>query len=358
MKRPRGIYEKVRGSGEWWIRFADASGRLRREKVGTFEEAETRLKFRKQEAKLGNLPKLAWRKRPVLFRTIAKDALTYADQHKRSAGDDHIRMTKLIDWFGDRVADAINPREIEAYFQAEKWAPATWNRYRALLSLTFRLAIGAGKVKENPARLMQHKTENNGRVRFLSREEELALRKIIRANFADHEPELDLALHTGLRSTEQYETKWTNVDFEQRVLTIPLDKGGKTSHVPLNDAALEALAMLQHLHAQSDFVCGGACSPRYWFEAAIREAKVKGFTWHCLRHTFASRLVMSGADLRTVAELLRDKTLAMVMRYAHLAPDFKLAALERMATTFPGSKTDTKLTPAVGPQMPHTLMVQ
>jgi site-specific recombinase XerD len=35
--------------------------------------------------------------------------------------------------------------------------------------------------------------------------------------------------------------------------------------------------------------------------------------------TFASRFVMSGADLRTVAELLRDKTLAMVMRYAHLA---------------------------------------
>lgn len=55
---------------------------------------------------------------------------------------------------------------------------------------------------------------------------------------------------------------------------------------------------------------------------------------------------MSGADLRTVAELLRDKTLAMVMRYAHLAPDFKLDALERMANAFPNSKTDTKLTPA------------
>jgi hypothetical protein len=42
-----------------------------------------------------------------------------------------------------------------------------------------------------------------------------------------------------------------------------------------------------------------------------------------------------------VAELLRDKTLAMVMRYAHLAPDYKLAAVERMATVFQSSKTDT-----------------
>lgn len=54
---------------------------------------------------------------------------------------------------------------------------------------------------------------------------------------------------------------------------------------------------------------------------------------------------MSGADVRTVAELLRDRTLAMVMRYAHLAPDYKLAAVERMAASFT-MPTDTKLTPA------------
>jgi site-specific recombinase XerD len=71
----------------------------------------------------------------------------------------------------------------------------------------------------------------------------------------------------------------------------------------------------------------GARTPRAWFEAAVKTAKIEGFTWHCLRHRFASRLVMSGADPGTVAELLRDKTLAIVMQYAHLAPDYKLAAV-------------------------------
>ena len=164
--RQRGIFEKVPGSGEWWIRYADATGRIRREKVGTFEEAETRLKLRKEEAKLGALPRLAWRRRPVLFRKIAEDALAYSDEHKRSNRNDHSRMAKLMERFGDRCADSITPREIEIRFQAENWTPATWNRYRALLSLTYRLAIRAGKVKENPARLVQHKIENNGRVRF------------------------------------------------------------------------------------------------------------------------------------------------------------------------------------------------
>jgi hypothetical protein len=67
----RGVFEKVFGSGEWWIRYADATGHIRRERVGEFDGAEARLKLRKEEAKLGTLPRLAWRRRPVLFRKIA-----------------------------------------------------------------------------------------------------------------------------------------------------------------------------------------------------------------------------------------------------------------------------------------------
>jgi len=126
----------------------------------------------------------------------------------------------------------------------------------------------------------------------------------------------------------------------------------------LSAAALLALAELRRQQGNTEFVCGGVRSPRYWFETAVEAAQIEGFTWHCLRHTFASRLVMSGADLRTVAELLRDKTLAMVMRYAHLAPDHKFAAVERMASSFPDSKTDTKLTPAFEGQKTVSSMVQ
>lgn len=357
MTKLRGIFEKVPGSREWWIRYADAGGRIRREKVGSLEDAEARLKIRKQEAKLGTLPRLARQRRPTLFNKIADDALAYADEHKRSAKDDHSRMIKLKEWFGECQADCVTPREIERHFEAEDWASATWNRYRALLSLTYRLAIRASKVKENPARLVPHKTENNGRVRFLSREEEENLRKVIRQNLPERESELDLALQTGLRLGEQYTAKWRDVDFERRVVTVPLDKGGQTSHVPLSKAALRALLDLHRLHGQGVLVCGGRCSPRSWFEAAIEEAKIKDFTWHCLRHTFASRLVMTGADLRTVAELLRDRTLAMVMRYAHLAPDYKLAAVERMGSSF-GVSTSTKLTPANEAENPERAMVQ
>lgn len=342
MKTNRGIYEKSPGSGEWWIRYADASGRIRREKAGTKSQANALYHKRKADVLTGHKLPESLRRRVVPFCEIADDALAYADRNKRSASTDHWRMKKLKEWFADRPADSIPPEDFESHFHAEKWrAGATWNRYRALVSLAYRLAIRAGKVTVNPARQITHKAENNGRVRFLSPEDESKLRRVINEKFPQHEPELNLALHTGLRKSEQYSARWNEVDFERRVLTVPLDKGDKTSHVRLNAAALHALAELHTRTAETGYVCAGLRSPRGWFEVALEAAGIQDFTWHDLRHTFASRLVMSGADLRTVAELLRDKTLAMVMRYAHLAPDFQLEAVERMGALF-WKQTDTR----------------
>jgi len=82
---------------------------------------------------------------------------------------------------------------------------------------------------------------------------------------------------------------------------------------------------------------------KHWFDPAVREAGVTFFTWYCLRHTFASRLVMAGVDLRTVAELMGHKTIQMTMRYAHLAPAHKLAAVEKLAAGWQTDRpTDTK----------------
>ena len=259
-------------------------------------------------------------------------------------------MEPLLNRFRDRAAESITPQELEQHLaqtaEDNEWAPATVNRYRALISLVFRLAIESGKAKENPARLVKHRQENNARVRWLSAEEEVRLRAVIAAACPEHLPELELALNTGLRLGEMYGLTWENVNPSRRVLTVPRSKNGEVRHVPLNGVAVASLA---ELHKRSDGtgpVVRNAqgqplAGPRYWFEPAVKHAKIRAFSWHCLRHTFASRLVMAGVDLRTVQELMGHKSIQMTVRYSHLTPRHTLAAVERLAGAVTETPTDT-----------------
>jgi site-specific recombinase XerD len=278
----------------------------------------------------------------VTFAEIARDALTYSKVNKAATSYrcDAGRMEVLLGWFREYPAESITAQDIERQFQKQEWSPATPNRYRALLSLTYRLAIRNGKVKENPARLVPHRLEDNARIRFLSAIEETALRGAIEAKCPERLPEFVLALNTGLRLSEQYGLLWGNVSLPLRILTIPRSKNGAMRHVPLNQAAVKALETLREQYPASELVCGGAREPRRWFEPVLKDAKVSNFSWHCLRHTFASRLVMAGVDIRTVQELLGHKTIAMTVRYSHLAPKHTLAAVERLDAPT-GTPTDT-----------------
>jgi integrase len=85
------------------------------------------------------------------------------------------------------------------------------------------------------------------------------------------------------------------------------------------------------------------CRARTWFESALKDAKIVGFHWHDLRHTFASPLRQKGARLEDIAEEFRHNTLLMTKRYAHLRPTglHDVVALLEQKPTRP--KTDPKL---------------
>ena len=147
------------------------------------------------------------------FSELADDALEYCKANNRGQQFDGYRIARLVAEFGNRNAD-IPVADFRSWFEDQKWKPGTQNRCRSTLSLMYRLGIENKKISENPARLLKHKHEDNGRVRFLKPEEEIRLRKAIKAKYAVHLPEFELALHTGMRPSEQYNLTWDRIDLE------------------------------------------------------------------------------------------------------------------------------------------------
>jgi integrase len=307
---------------------------------------------RKTEVLAGKKLPEKLRARLVRFEEFAADAEAYCKANNQGQQFDLYRIRRLKADFGSRPA-VIPIEDLRKWFDEQDWENGTYNRYKSTLSLTYRLGIENGKVQSNPAKLLKHKREDNGRVRFLNQfapsrtemeylkacaDEESRLRAVILKNYPDHMPEFEIALHTGMRPSEQYGLIWSRVDLTRKMITIPKSKNGKTRHIPLNTVALAAFKVLQQrsLNPVGQVFVNIHGEPlrgyKHWFDPAIAEAGIRDFTWYCLRHTFASRLVMSGVDLRTAAELMGHKTIQMTMRYAHLAPAHQLAAVERLSS--------------------------
>jgi integrase len=340
-KLPRGIFRR---DNAYWIRYADRAGRMHREKVGPFlKKAMAAYNKRKSEIYEGKFFSPGERKRPIVFSEISKEFLDYSKRNKRSHGHDSGRMVLLLRLWRDCLITELNAGRIERDLGLaaidEQWLPATYNRYRALASATFALAIRNGKAASNPVRGVGHRIENNARVRFLSEEEEWRLFGYFDRNFPERMAEVIVALHSGMRRSEQYLTsecpegglKWGNVDFRNGLLTIPRSKHGGIRHIPMNSVLRSTLADLRK-SATSDYVFPGGI-PSRWFTCACEEVEIRNFTWHSLRHTFASRLVMGGVDLRTVQELMGHRTITTTMRYAHLAPAHQAEAVERLVVS-------------------------
>ncbi len=217
----RGVYEKEPGSGIWWICYKQ--GKIRkREKVGSRGNAIALYRQRKTELLAGKKLPANIRKAAVTFRELANEAVAWsAEFHPKDIYTVRSRMKTLLAKFGDRPAEEIEPLEIGNWLSAyTQWAPATKNRYRALLSLVYRQAMRNGKATRNPARLVAARTESNGRTRYLLEEEERELRKVMTARFPHYQEALTVALNTGMRRSEQFTLTWDGIDVQGRKIRL------------------------------------------------------------------------------------------------------------------------------------------
>lgn len=335
----RGIFERPKGSGIWWVRYCDQYGRLHREKVGPKGLAQEVYRKRKTAIREGKFfPEQVGQQRVIPFDELARDFLVYSKLHKRSHAHDAGMAQRLLKAFGRRPAKAITAEEIE-HFKAtlrEKRSPATVNRHLALLRSIYYLGVRNRKVEHNPVRGMKFFRENNARVRYITEEEES---RLFRGLPNRYHALVEVGLLTGLRASNLINLQWANVDLDAAVYTVPQSKSGEALRLPMHSRVREILASLPR-NGVYVFARANGKPPRRFtvaFAKAVRRASISDLRLHDLRHTWASRLAMAGVDLLAIKELGGWKTLAIVQRYAHLSPDHKRQALGRLKS----HRTDT-----------------
>ncbi len=141
------------------------------------------------------------------------------------------------------------------------------------------------------------------------------------------------AMNTGMRKGELLSLRWEHVSLPNRYLTILSEnaKSKKTRTIPLNDTVLKLFERWRAQNPDADYVFISNNQPveffQYPWQSLLKEAAIENFRFHDLRHHFASKLVMAGVDLNIVRELLGHADLKMTLRYAHLAPEHKAAAV-------------------------------
>ena len=258
----------------------------------------------------------------------------HSKTNKRSFVCDVTIVKHLDEFFDGKNLDEISPADVEKYkhHRLAKVSNSTVNRELACLMHIFKKANEWEKTDRDPTRAVRLLKTPPPRIRYLEVEEINALYSACPPFL---KPIILVAVNTGMRKGELFNLRWSDLDFEKRLIYLSDTKGAARREVPMNDIVHDTvLAMQRNPHSIYVF-CHQNGKPyrdiRASLDKAAREARIERLRFHDLRHTFASQLVMSGVDLKTVQELLGHRTIEMTLRYSHLSPDHKRAAMDVLA---------------------------
>jgi len=332
----------------WWYSF-EFEGRRIQESTGlTNRTSALRAEAKRKTDLLERRAGFSRRKLPPPFEEFVPAFLTWSQhQHRPKTYELHANNCKSLKrYFDGKWLDEITPGMVEdfklARVQEKRWGEkderpisgVTVNRTLATLRLLFNYADRYGYQMPNPVKDIEFYREPR-HLRTISLEEEIAYLA------AASQPLKDIAriiLDTGMRPDEVFRTEFSNLDFSQRTI---FNAFGKTPaarrKVTMTDEVFSILKD-RAVGAKSRYVFPSPEPPdrpisrvHKGHDGAVARAKINPrFILYDLRHTYASRAVMAGVDLPTLAALLGHTSIQMTMRYVHPAEEHKKEAAGKL----------------------------
>lgn len=281
----------------------------------------------------------------ALDRYLAEVTPTKKDSTQRA---ERLKAVSLRLFFGRYSLAAVNAELVARYRDCrigEGKKPNTVRLELALASHLFTTAIREWRIGlvQNPVANIRKPAVGEGRDRRLSKEEERRLRKAV----ATHSNPMlrwifDLALETGMRSSEITSLTKGQVDLQRRIVRLSKTKNDSARTVPLTRHATEVLASAVANPVRpkdTDLVFFGEPGRDgrrrpYNFNKAWLSIKaelgVSDLRFHDLRHEAVSRLVEGGLSDQEVAAISGHKSMQMLKRYTHLRAEDLVGRLDSL----------------------------
>lgn len=296
----------------------------------------------------------------TLLKDAAKKYLEWAKTNKAKEGRDDVYLydKHLKKRFGNTRMDQItsfNLEKMKSELLKEEYKPATVKHVLVLVRQIFNKAAAWGLYQgENPIKRVKLPTLVNQRERFLSTDEADTLLKALKEKSQQVHDMALLSLHTGMRFGEIAGLKVHDVDLTNDLINISDPKNKKPRKAYMTgavkamfqdripeDAKSNDLVFPDEKGKQMEFI--SKTFPRVVdaleLNKGVKDNRQK-ITFHSLRHTFASWLALQGETIQTISELLGHRALQMTMRYSHLTPDHRKAAIGRLEESMGNGKKE------------------
>lgn len=266
----------------------------------------------------------------------------------------------LLPELGAYELNAITPavlREFLGRLQERQLAVSTIRSIFRLLSSCLNSALEEGMISRNPCKRLKLPSEHRRMQRVLTIQEQ---EMISHSRETDRLPAL-ISLYTGMRLGEICALKWTDINWHnstisvsrtaQRVkriqtgglnktmLMIGAPKSFRSQRIlPVPEFLVNLLKEYLKFHTGEEFIFGRenrAAEPRTIqrkLQLMLKKLGIAGAHFHTLRHTFATRLLEIGIDIKTVSVLLGHESAKTTLDfYAHSLIDRQRSAIERLA---------------------------
>lgn len=291
---------------------------------------------------------------PVTVGDLYAAYIAHAAQEKKSWESDRQIWASRLQILAHMPLAEITTERITAHKRrlTQEFAPASVRHALGLLRRMIRWGAGHyGRdwpvwVTDNPLRGVAMPKVNNARLRYLKRSEADAILDWL----AEHDPLMHdvatMGLYTGMRRGELELVRCGHIDLDAMIVSVVDPKSGvtrETVSIPENLGPMLRRRIDGRVHGEHLFpspVTGGKIhSMSRRFAEAVKATGLNdgvkdsryAVTFHTLRHTYISWLVMAGVDLRTVQEMARHRSFEMTLRYAHLAPRARQNAANLLA---------------------------